>query len=262
MGRPMQLRARALRGASLALLLAALPGAAGGREPPPASVLFVGNSYTYVNDLPGTFQRLAASAGRTVVVEAVVSGGAKLFQHARSPEALARIAEGRWGYVVLQEQSQNPSLERLRTAEMYPAARTLVAQVRRAGETPIFYMTWGHRGGDRRLGFSDYASMQQAITDGYLGIARELGVAVAPVGAAWRETLAERPALNLWRDDGSHPSPAGTYLAACVLYATLFRQSPEGLAAPAGMPREDAAALQRVAARTVLREPERWTPPQ
>src|ERR1035437_6701666 len=98
---------------------------------------------------------------------------------------------------------------------MYPAARTLVGIVRAAGATPILFQTWAHRDGwpDYRL---DYGAMQIAIDQGYGAIGAELGVTVAPAGQAWQTVLREDPAIALWETDGSHPSAAGTCLAACV----------------------------------------------
>jgi hypothetical protein len=58
--------------------------------------------------------------------------------------------------------------------------------------------------------------------------------------------------LALWTDDGSHPSEAGSYLAACVLYAVIVQRSPEGLVYRAGLAEKEARFLQRIAAETVL----------
>jgi uncharacterized protein DUF4886 len=141
---------------------------------------------------------------------------------------------------------------------MYPAARTLVAMVRHASAHPLFFMTWAHEYGWPQDGLADYGVMQAAIDDGYLAIAQEEGVALAPVGAAWQTAVAGRASPALWQNDGSHPTVKGTYLAACVFYATIFRQSPMGLRYHDGLPDTDAARLQQVAASTVLTDPARW----
>jgi hypothetical protein len=85
-----------------------------------------------------------------------------------------------------------------------------------------------------------------------------LAVAVAPVGYTWAIVRQESPGIGLWQDDGSHPSTAGTYLAACVFYAAVFRQSPDGLEFTAGLPADSAAILQKVAAQEVLAHPGMW----
>jgi hypothetical protein len=81
------------------------------------------------------------------------------------------------------------------------------------------------------------------------------------VGYAWQAALKQNPSLNLWQDDGSHPSEAGTYLAACVFYAVVFRASPEGLSYRNNLSKEGAQALQKIAADTVLNDTAKWRLP-
>jgi hypothetical protein len=144
---------------------------------------------------------------------------------------------------------------------MYPAARVLVRRIRADGTTPLFFLTWAHRDGWPEQDLNGYERMQLQITQGYLGIAQELGVGIAPVGEAWRVARRQQPALDLWQADGSHPNEQGSYLAACVFYATIFRQSPEGLTYIADLPKETAHLLQTIAATVVLKNPKRWNLP-
>ena len=141
---------------------------------------------------------------------------------------------------------------------MFPAARRLVAMVRQAGARPMFFITWAHRDGWPQDGLVDYSSMQSAIDDGYVAIAGEQHAAVAPVGYAWQTLLGEEASPGLWQDDGSHPTEKGTYLAACVFYAAIFRESPHGLSYHGGLSSPDASTLQQVAAVTVLADPATW----
>src|SRR6266545_6669802 len=147
-------------------------------------VLFVGNSYTYVNDLPAMFATLATSGGHSVETGMLAEGGATLADHAASADTAAMLASARWGVVVLQEQSEIPSINLLRQGEMYPAARRLVRMIRDAGARPIFFLTWAHRDGWPAYGMADYSSMQSAIDDAYLAIAGTQNAGVAPVGYA------------------------------------------------------------------------------
>jgi hypothetical protein len=221
-------------------------------------VLFLGNSYTYVNDLPATFARLAESAGRQVQTAMVANGGETLDQHAASSDSRSLISSRRWNYVVLQEQSEIPAVASSREYWMYPAARRLVASIVAAGATPMFYMTAAHRDGLSGSGLAGYEPMQLAIDDGYGAIARELGAPIAPVGYAWFVVRRQHPEIVLWQDDGSHPSTAGTYLAACVFYTAIFRRSPEGLSFEDGLPSDPARILQAAAAASVLTLEAHW----
>jgi len=203
---------------------------------PCVRVLFIGNSYTFANDLPAIFRRLARSGGRNIEVSMVALPGETLEQHAASTESMSAIRDGRWQFVVIQEQSQIPADRQLREAEMYPAARTLVAAAERAGAKPVLLETWAHRDGWPERGLR-YDSMQASITEGYRQLAGELGIDVAPAGEAWESLVCSDPSAasstsiadTLWQSDGSHPTTAGSYLAACVLYAEIFDASPVGL---------------------------------
>ena len=121
----------------------------------------------------------------------VAVGGSTLGEHAASAASAAKLTSTRWDLVVLQEQSQIPSVDQLRQNEMYPAARRLADTIYRHGGRPIFFLTWAHRDGWPENGLPDYASMQSAIDQGYLTIAAEEEAAVAPVGVAWASVLSQ-----------------------------------------------------------------------
>jgi hypothetical protein len=93
-------------------------------------------------------------------------------------------------------------------------------EVRKAGASAVFYLTWARKATPEDQGALNYAYMQAA---------KESGAQVAPVGLAWAQVRERQPAIELYFPDGSHPSPAGSYLAACTLYGTIFHQNPVGL---------------------------------
>jgi hypothetical protein len=222
---------------------------------PPATctrVFFLGNSYTAVNDLPFTFAALAWAGGHRVDTAVVAPGGWTLVDHSTDPQTQQTLSTASWTWVVLQEQSEIPSERVDRDTMMYPASRDLVRMVRAAGAQPIFFETWAHRDGWAAAGLPDYRSMQSAIDDAYEFIARDQHAALAPVGSAWAEVVNEDPDAGLWQGDGSHPTAKGTYLAACVFYAAVFRQSPVGLGYHPWISAADAHEVQQAAADTVF----------
>jgi hypothetical protein len=221
-------------------------------------VLFIGDSLTSVNDLPTTFADLAWAGGHRVETAALDAGGETLAEHETASVTSSTVGSEPWSDVVLQEQSEIPSVASLRTTEMYPAATRLVSAARRQGARPILYLTFAHQDGWSAAGLLDYPSMQAAVDSGYLGIATQLGVAIAPVGAAWQSVIDQPSPPSLWQPDGVHPTVTGTYLAACVFYATIFAASPVGLGDDDGLPSGEARDLQSVAAATVLGDPSRW----
>src|SRR5262245_37752965 len=199
-------------------------------------VLFIGNSFTARNDLPGLIARLAEARGKALEHRLISAGGASLRTHWNAGEAQQVIRDGRYDFVVLQEQSTLPVKNAKR---MHENVRLFDEAITAAGAKTVLYMTWARQ---------DAPESQQAIAYAYAGIGRELGATVAPVGLAWQRFLRrhDRPALH--DKDRSHPTPAGSYLAACVFLAVLFRESPIGVDAEvAGLSERDLALLQKAA---------------
>jgi hypothetical protein len=105
--------------------------------------------------------------------------------------------------------------------ELRQDARRFDTEIKKAGATTILFVPWSHR---------EHPEQQTIITDVYLSLARELHAVIAPVGPAWQSLLTDNPQIPLYRpDQDSHPNANGSYLAACVLYAIIYRKSPEGI---------------------------------
>jgi hypothetical protein len=221
-------------------------------------VLFIGDSYTYVNDLPTTFADLAWAAGQRVDAVTLATGGESLAGHVADATTETTIDSEAWNTVVLQDQSEDPALASYRASEMDPAVTELAQLIRNDGAQPLLFLTWGHRSGWPQADLFSYSSMQAAVDQGYLAIAAEDAIPIAPVGDAWQSVLAQQPDAGLWQGDGVHPTTAGTYLAACVFYASIFGRTPVGLTYDDGLPAAEAAMLQRVAAATSLGDHSKW----
>ncbi len=205
------------------------------------SVLFIGNSFTARNDVPRLIAAMAKARCGHLEHRLVSVGGASLKMHwnkgvAQKLIAAGPAAGGPWDYVVLQEQSTLPAKN---AARMHESVRLFDAAIRGAGSRTGLYMTWARR---------HAPESQQKVTDAYTSVSQELGATLVPAGLAWQRFLAsyERPVLH--DKDGSHPTLAGSYLAACVFYGVLFGASPIGLPAPDGLTIDDARLLQPAAA--------------
>lgn len=223
-------------------------------------VLFLGNSYTYANDLPGLIEELAISAGDTLYTDSNTPGGYTLgyspIQHLTNSISLGKIRSGNWDYVVLQEQSQIPAIPVLRDSCMLPAAISLYDSVKLYNPCAevLFYLTWGRRFGGTQCfvpnycstGFTDFGQMQDSLTRSYLLVAEAINQPVAPVGEAWRLVINNTP-MVLHGSDNSHPSLNGSYLSACVFYACILKKPSFGLAYTAGLQYDSAAILQKAA---------------
>ena len=220
-------------------------------------VLFVGNSYTYVNDLPATFASWRGRRPRRRDRQGRRRVARRWREHVRA--TAGKLAAARWGFVVLQEQSEIPSSRGSATGQMVPAARSLVGLVRAAGAAPRALHDLGPPDGWPETGLPDYAACRRRSTTATSTIAGRTHAAVAPVGYAWSDAwLHATPRPRSGRTTAAIRPSAGTYLAACVFYAAIFQQSPEGLGYRAGLPKDETAAVQTVAAQVVLVDPARW----
>ena len=188
-------------------------------DPRPLRVLFVGNSLTFYNDLPGRTAEIALrdTTLRYPDVQSVVRSGASLRQHWALGTAQQRLESERWDYVVLQEGSTS-ILAVPETTAVYVQRFDALAGA--GGARTVLFLTWTY--GDQPL--------QDSVTRVYEWVAGRAGALVAPVGVAWQLALAQQPGLPLYYADLIHPAPVGTYLAACTMFAALYRRSPVALA--------------------------------
>ena len=218
----------------------------------PLRVLFLGNSYTYVNDLPEQVRALVASAAGApeIAVDSVTMGGARLSDLYQTTDALAKIRTGGWTHIVIQGQSLEAVWPLQDPSGFEDFAARFGREANAVGATPVYYETWARRAGDAIYDNPELtpATMQAELQDSYRQAAWGVGGIMAPIGDAWKLELASS-AQELFAADGSHPSTRGTYLAGCVLFQVLTERSPIALGAvPAAVTADDATALQAVAA--------------
>ena len=193
------------------------------------NVLFIGNSYTYVNDLPGTIVQLANAMGDQMNVDSKTNGGYTFQMHSQDPITFQKIHAQAWDYVVIQGQSQEPSFPYQQVnSQSLPYAQQIsdsVYSVQPCAQVNYF-MTWGRENGDPQWdSINTFHKMNDRLRDAYLRIADSSLASVSPVASAWRYIRETQPSIQLYAGDGSHPSVAGTYLAASVFYVSLFQKA-------------------------------------
>jgi hypothetical protein len=186
--------------------------------PDNSRVLFIGNSLTYVNDLPGMLGAIAAQAGKTLVTAEVVQGAFALEDHFRAGDAQVEIAKG-YQLVILQ---QGPSSLEESQVNLLKWAIRFDPIIRNSGARPALYMVWPELARFSR--FDD-------VRDSYSNAALAIDGMFIPGGEAWRESWRIDPALEFYGDDDFHPSTLGTYAVALSMFAEIFRQTPADLPA-------------------------------
>ncbi len=189
------------------------------------NVLFIGNSYTSVNNLPQMVADLASSTGDTMLFDSSTPGGATFYAHSLYTVTLNKIMAGNWDYVVLQGQSLQLLGYFPNVAVTFPEVGVLDSLINTyspCGET-MFYRTWGRKNG---IGSFSYETMDSLIHVNYMALADTFNAVVSPVGEVWKYIRQNYPLIELYDPDESHPSVAGSYAAACCFYSAIFRKDP------------------------------------
>jgi hypothetical protein len=227
-----------------------------------AKVLFIGNSYTYFNNLPGMLTDLSTSLGDYVQPTSQVAGGATFQVHATNPATYTAINSADWDFVVLQAQSQEPSFPDSQVnSETLPFAEQMADSIRNNSicSNILMFMTWGRENGDPQwVPISTFDGMNSRLRNAYIRMADSIDASISPVGVAWKYVRDNYPSIQLYSPDGSHPSLEGSYLAACAFYASLFRKSPVGASFTSSLAPATAANLQLSAAAAVMDSLDHW----
>ena len=198
------------------------------------SILFIGNSYTYVNNLPDMLEKIADSDTDNDTkyhIKSVTSGGATLTNLWDSGNARSELKKQHWDFVVLQQQSMWALFDDT-IAENNIATKKWSTEIIASSAKPILYETWARQPGSswytdpkKHETFISYVSMNYRIHTYIYAIANKLGITVMPIGDCWNDAMTANPSLPLYGGDGSHPSPAGTYFTALIFYR-YFSQRP------------------------------------
>jgi hypothetical protein len=207
---------------------------------PELHILFIGNSFTYFNNMPRIVEAISYSIdGPPIKTEMVAIGGARLEDLWKQGSALTAIRKQHWDYVVMNEQSAlgggivNGEKRIGNPTNFFKYAEMFDTEIRKAGGKTVIIMTWKDK--------NDRDRIQTDLNNAFLEFRKTHGIILAPVSAAWAEAIKTAPEINLYFDDNHHPSKEGSYLEACTVYATLTSNSPVGAPAKVeGTPVADA----------------------
>lgn len=211
-------------------------------EDPALNVLFLGNSLMYYNDMPEIFGSLATAAGRKVNVRSVTKGSATMSDFASQStevgsQAIPLLKNQKWDYVIIEPSRRiSPYENTVKDAE-FASAATLKSLAEAAGAKVVLYAVWGNNNGTvveysaaTPTSISEtgtHTMSRKAHTKFMESVSAELserlgGVLIAHAGYAFENFIAANPSVNLYHTDERHPSPDGSFLAACVIYDTIF----------------------------------------
>jgi hypothetical protein len=166
------------------------------RDPALTSVLFLGNSLTYFNDMPRMTAQLGAKQNPPLLVDSVTLSGASLEDLWFRTDAVKRIWQSHWDYVIIQERGGRAAMDR---GELFHKYLGMFAdEARKSGAKPVLFMTW-------------YPGNENF----FRAAARRAHTLLLPVGLHWKEEFYA---------DGTHPNVAGSYLIACSVYSMIYNK--------------------------------------
>lgn len=213
-------------------------------------ILFLGNSATYVHEIPQTLQRLSAKVGYAIEIGQLTPGGFELAQHADAGtehgQRVLREIQQNYDIVVLQDNGNCISGDPKRTA-CIEACRSLAQSIAESGAKLYFYVRPPY--GKDNAGDSPLAQCRK-FDELFGEIAAEQHAVCVYVNRAFAYAM-EHLEFDLWGSDHAHTSKHGAYLAVCVFFAALFGVTATQLEAD-GLPPEDARILQETADKIVL----------
>lgn len=230
-------------------------------------VLYLGNSLTYVNDVPSLVNQIAISKGDTIIWDQNTPGGHQLAQHAANAISLSKISAYKWDIVVIQAQSQQTAFpDGQLELEVYPPCKFLVDSIHRNNPCTrvMYYMPAGWKYGDNMncAGFPDictYEGQFARIRQTHLNMIDSTDASIIPSGVSYRVSRLQDSTLDLWSGDNVHPSMAGSYLTALNMYACFTKKATFGSTyIPAGLTALNTEYLQNIADTVVFDSMSRW----
>jgi hypothetical protein len=246
-------------GAALAACSVAPPMAVAPSGAAPKSLLWVGNSFFYYNNsmhghvggllnaakVTGIRQTSATISGSGINWHDVSAhfkpGGVGSYSFGADNSVTFNKFDKPFDAVIMMDCSQCPIHPQLQSV-FYDYAKRHSDTVRSYGAQPMLFASWAYQ---------DKPEMTEQLLAEYVKAGKQNNAMVVPAGLAFANSIKARPDLNLYVADKRHPSLAGTYLGACVVLASVFKQNPVGSTYTAGLPADVAAHLQRVAWDTV-----------
>lgn len=198
------------------------------------NILFIGNSYTYFNESWNIFKEIANKEGIKVNVNEVTSGGYTLEKMSDSLDPYGKkvyeyLSKNKYDVVILQEQSVRPIIDK---EKFFEAVRKLYKLIIKNGATPLLYETWGRKEESPDLQKFNLTneSMTKGLIDSYNEIAKELNINVSHVGTIFHKIYSEyKDTINIYHEDGSHPSELGSYVVTLTHFTKIFNLSPIGI---------------------------------
>tara|TARA_B100000586_G_scaffold204060_1_gene151790 strand:- start:52 stop:798 length:747 start_codon:yes stop_codon:yes gene_type:complete len=187
-------------------------------------ILFIGNSFTFYWNLPLVVESMANERGYNFdIIQSTVSSSSLKDHWFENNELKSRtlISNSEFNRVVIQDYSNNP-LQNSKESQKY--FLQFIDHIKLNNGTPYIYTTWMYKG----ITSNNY-DVLDPMHHTLKPLADKTGAILVPVDQAFRIFQQRYPTIPIFTMDSKHPSPVGTYLAACVFYRLFTGDSPLGL---------------------------------
>ena len=197
----------------------------------PINILFIGNSYTHMNNMPKIFNDISKYNNKNVYVEMNTKSNSSFKIHSSRLDMYESIKSRNWDFIILQGFSREFSFSKshIDTASL-PYLDKILDSIHKYHPCVnlLLYNTWGYKYGVHyRDEINDYSKMQDSVIKGYEYVSELYDIPIVPVGMVWRNVYKSNPKINLYNKDNQHPSFYGSYLSACTFYSSIFQEYPE-----------------------------------
>lgn len=171
-------------------------------------LVFVGNSHTYVNEMPHIVELLfKAYTDIDPDITMITQPGQSLMWHSNQISTQFNLKYGKYDYVILQDVA-HPFEGKEHLMEDVDAIMQYIPETKKK----CFYMTWGSY---------LHPEWHEQMDEAYTAAAEKYSAEIAPVGRIWKRIRYECSDINLFYTDGEHASIYGSYLAACTIFCTV-----------------------------------------
>ncbi|MBO7216182.1 MAG: hypothetical protein J6S77_00735 [Clostridia bacterium] len=192
------------------------------------NILFIGNSYTYVHNVPELFEKLAKENEKNITVDSVTKGARKLYENLdpadeKHGEIISLTAQKEYDVLILQEQSYLGITDYQSFEKGVLGLNKLVSP-----KKTVLYATWGRKEGCpllQTLGLNS-EEMFLALEKAYLQAAKTIQAEISPVGRCFNAITKQYDDIDLYSPDLSHQSYIGSCVAAVCHYKTVFGEMP------------------------------------
>ncbi len=226
-------------------------------------VLFIGNSFTAAEDVPGIVRSFADKAGLQMEIAVHAPGGISVGDvgqgdqaHMNNPAVYDMIKNNDWDFVVLQDNQGRfvdgdgifPDTNKSKVIAGHLKIRDSMRYYNPCARM-LFFSGWAWKSGYPGLG--DGMQLIDNIYENYAYLNKTANEIIAPIGSAWKRSILQLPGIDLWSADEAHQSTAGGYLAAAVIFSSMFRINTEDVAYSHNLDTAHARAMRRIAYQTV-----------